>query len=76
MTVFIIRRLMQAILVMFIMSILVFAGVFAIGNPIDILIAADATEADRQRAIEQLGLHLPLWEQYFVFLGNLFQGEV
>jgi peptide/nickel transport system permease protein len=76
MTVFIIRRLMQAILVMFIMSILVFAGVFAIGNPVDILIAADATEADRQRAIQQLGLDLPLWEQYFVFLGNLFQGEV
>lgn len=67
---------MQAILVMFIMSILVFAGVFAIGNPIDILIAADATEADRMRAIQQLGLDRPLWEQYFVFLENLFQGDV
>jgi len=76
MTVFIIRRLMQAILVMFIMSILVFAGVYAIGNPIDILLAADATQADRERAIQQLGLDLPLWEQYFIFLGNLFQGEI
>ncbi|MEQ9813261.1 MAG: ABC transporter permease [Azospirillaceae bacterium] len=76
MTVFIIRRLMQAILVMFIMSMLVFAGVYAIGNPIDILLAADATQADRERAIQQLGLDLPLWEQYFIFLGNLFQGEI
>jgi len=37
MLVFIIRRSLQSVVVLFVMSLLVFAGVYAIGNPIDIL---------------------------------------
>lgn len=44
MTVFIIRRLLQSVLVLAIMTVIVFAGVYAIGNPIDILISPDATD--------------------------------
>jgi peptide/nickel transport system permease protein len=76
MTVFIIRRLMQSAFVLLIMSLLVFVGVFAIGNPVDILIAADADQAERDRAIVALGLDLPLWEQYLVFLGNAAHGDL
>src|SRR5204862_2567874 len=36
MLVFIVRRSLQAVLVLFVMSVLVFIGVYAIGNPIDI----------------------------------------
>ena len=43
MIVFIIRRLAQSLLVLFVTSIIVFAGIYAIGNPIEILIAGDAT---------------------------------
>ena len=39
MLVFIIRRLMQSVVVLLVMSLLVFLGVFAIGNPVDILIS-------------------------------------
>src|SRR5262245_14742036 len=42
MPVFVIRRSMQAVLVLFIMSLLVFVGVYAIGNPVDILINPQA----------------------------------
>jgi peptide/nickel transport system permease protein len=47
---------------------IVFAGVFAIGNPIDILIAADATQAEREQAIRALGLDQSLLEQYGTFM--------
>lgn len=73
--VFIIRRLLQAIVLVLVMSLLVFAGVFAIGNPADILIDPEATQAERARLIAQLGLDRPLHEQYFMFLGNTLQGD-
>ena len=68
MLVYIIRRSMQSVVVLFVMSLLVFVGVYAIGNPIDILINPQADQIDRERAIAALGLDKPLWEQYSVFL--------
>jgi peptide/nickel transport system permease protein len=71
-----VRRLMQSVVVLLIMSVIVFLGVFAIGNPIDILIAPDADQIERERAIRALGLDLPLWEQYFIFLANAAKGDL
>ncbi len=73
---FIIQRLLQAGLVMLAMSALVFIGVYAVGNPIDVIISPDATQDIRARAIAAYGLDKPLWEQYFVFIGNLLQGDM
>jgi peptide/nickel transport system permease protein len=67
-TVFILRRLMQSILVLLVMSLLVFAGVYEIGNPVDVFIAADADQIERERAIAALGLDKPWWLQYVYFL--------
>ena len=72
---FLIRRITQTAVVLMVMSILVFVGVFYIGNPIDILIAPDATEGEYIRAVKELGLDRPLWEQYFVFLKGALQGN-
>ena len=68
MLVFIIRRSLQSVVVLFVMSLLVFVGVYAVGNPIDILINPQADQIDRERAIAALGLDKPLWEQYLEFL--------
>ncbi|MFM7346872.1 MAG: ABC transporter permease [Tagaea sp.] len=76
MTVFIIRRLMQSGLVLLLMSLIVFFGVFAIGDPVEIFIAADADQAERERAIIALGLDRPIWEQYFVFVANALSGDL
>ncbi len=76
MTVFIVRRLMQSVVILLVMSVIVFLGVFAIGNPVDILISPDADQMERERAIRALGLDLPLWEQYFVFLKNAIAGDL
>ncbi len=64
MLVFIIRRSMQSVVVLLVMSLLVFVGVYAVGNPIDILINPQADQAEREQAIATLGLDKPLYAQY------------
>jgi len=76
MTVFLLRRLIQAAGVVLVMSLLVFLGVYAIGDPIEILISPEADQIERERAIKALGLDLPLWQQYLVFLGNALRGDL
>ena len=44
---FVIQRLLQAFVVMLAISVLVFVGVYAIGNPIDVLISPDADQRIR-----------------------------
>ncbi|NRP21519.1 Dipeptide transport system permease protein DppB [Ensifer adhaerens] len=73
---FIFRRLGQAFFVLLIMSMLVFMGVYVIGNPVDVLISPDVTQEMRQQVIAQYGLDLPLWEQYFQFLQRLLTGDL
>ncbi|MCP4110688.1 MAG: ABC transporter permease [Desulfobacteraceae bacterium] len=76
MLVFIIRRSIQSIAVLLIMSLLVFVGVFAVGNPVDILISPDATPQEYEAAVKALGLDRPMWEQYRVFLANALRGNL
>ena len=76
MTVFIIRRLMQSVLVLFAMSAIVFFGLYVVGDPVEILAASDADEVERARIGAALGLDRPIWEQYFAFLGNAFGGDL
>lgn len=76
MTAFIIRRLGQAVIVLLVMSLLVFVGVYLIGNPADVLIAPDADQQERARAIVALGLDKPLWEQYLLFLRDALRGNL
>ena len=76
MLVFIIRRGLQSVVVLFVMSLLVFVGVYAIGNPIDILINPQADQQDRERAIQALGLDKPLWAQYLSFLHGALTGDL
>ena len=58
------------------MSIIVFVGVYAIGNPVDIVIPPEATQEIRELAIQRLGLDRPLWEQYGIFISNALQGDL
>ena len=59
-----------------VMSVIVFCGVYAIGNPIDIVIPPEATQDIRDEVIRRLGLDRPLYEQYFIFMTNLLQGDL
>ncbi|MFN3447240.1 MAG: ABC transporter permease [Roseococcus sp.] len=76
MTVYLLRRLLQSLLVLAAMSVIVFVGVYAVGDPVEILISPDADQLERERAIQALGLDLPLWEQYLVFLPRALRGGI
>lgn len=76
MAVFLLRRLLQTIAVLLAVSIVVFVGLYAVGNPVEILLPDDATEAERINAIRALGLDQPLWVQYAVFLKNAVTGDL
>jgi peptide/nickel transport system permease protein len=75
-TVYLLRRLIQAAGVMLAMSVIVFIGVYAVGDPVEILISPDADQFERERAIKAFGLDQPLWQQYLTFLGNVLQGDL
>jgi peptide/nickel transport system permease protein len=72
---FVIQRLLQAAVVMIAMSMIVFVGVYAIGNPIDILIPPEAPQDIRAATIARFGLDRPLHEQYLLFVRNCLQGD-
>ncbi len=76
MLVYTIRRLGQSVFAIAVMAVLVFVGVYAIGNPVDILISPEATELDREAQIIRLGLDKPLWEQFYHYVGNVLQGDL
>lgn len=76
MPLFILRRILQSFNVLFVMSLLVFSGVYAIGNPLDLLVDPNATADDMARAAASLGLDQPLWVQYGRFLANALRGDL
>jgi peptide/nickel transport system permease protein len=76
MTAWLLRRVIQALFVMFVMTVLVFFAVNVIGNPVDILIPPEANQAERARIIAELGLEQPLWAQYLQFVKGALQGNL
>ncbi|HEX2554133.1 MAG TPA: ABC transporter permease [Microvirga sp.] len=76
MLVYLIRRLGQSLLVMAVMATLVFLGVYAVGDPIDILANPNADQQERADIARTLGLDRPLWEQFGVFVANALQGDL
>lgn len=71
----IIRRLLQTLVVLLVMSALVFVGIYLVGDPVSMLASPEATDAQREAIRVSLGLDKPLWMQYFVFLGQAVQGN-
>ncbi len=76
MTGWLLRRIGQAALVVVLMSAIVFVGLHAIGNPVDILIGDDMNQAERAAAIARLGLDQPLWRQYLAFVDGALHGQL
>jgi len=73
---FLFRRLGQGLLVVAVMATLVFVGVYALGNPIDILISPEADQLEREQSIERLGLDRPLWLQFAIFVKSALTGNL
>ena len=73
---FILRRLAQTLLVLFVTSALVFGGLYLVGNPIEILVNPAADEIEKARAAAALGLDRPVLEQYWIFLKGAASGDL
>lgn len=69
----IVRRILQTGLVVLIMSALVFAALYVIGDPVLMLASPEATDLEREAIRRNLGLDKPLWEQYAIFLSKAAQ---
>jgi peptide/nickel transport system permease protein len=70
---YIIVRLLLAPIALWTIATVVFLLMRAsAGDPADAILGDRAPEATKQQLREQLGLNLPLWVQYFNYLGNLF----
>jgi peptide/nickel transport system permease protein len=73
---FAIRRFGQSLFVLVVMSFLVFIGVYAIGNPVDLLVNPQADEIERVRATAALGLDKPMTQQFTTFLKHAASGDL
>jgi len=74
--VFVIRRILQSVVVLLVMSLVVFVGVHLVGDPVHILISDDMTQVEIDRFIQRLGLDRPVHEQYLHFLANAARGDL
>lgn len=73
---FFLRRLSQSAGILLLTSVIIFIGVYAIGDPLEILLSPDATQAERAQVVASLGLDRPIHVQYLHFLKNALQGDL
>ncbi len=73
---FLLRRLGQAVIVLFLVSIVAFALVLFSGDPVAMMLPTHATEKDRLDLQRELGLDQPLVVQYLGFLQRAAQGDL
>ncbi|MEF9996691.1 MAG: ABC transporter permease [Burkholderiaceae bacterium] len=76
MSAFILRRLAQTLLVLFVTSFIVFVGLYQVGDPVEILVNPSADQAEKERAAAALGLDKPMHEQYFSFVRDSLRGNL
>ena len=76
MGVYVLRRIAQTLVVLFVTSGLVFAGLFLVGDPVEILVNPAADEEEKARSAAALGLDKPVLEQYAVFLRGAASGDL
>jgi peptide/nickel transport system permease protein/oligopeptide transport system permease protein len=74
---YIIRRLLMAIPTIFGVILIVFLMVRLLpGDPALVIAGEQATKEEVERIRHELGLDKPMYEQFFIFIGKLFQGDL
>ena len=75
MAAFIVRRLLQSILVMLTVALIAFVLFNYVGDPINNMVGQETTAAQREELRERLGLNDPFYVQFARFVGNAAQGN-
>jgi peptide/nickel transport system permease protein len=72
---YLVKRILQSILVMLAVSLISFVLFAFVGDPISNLVGQDTTLAERARIRESLGLNDPFYVQFFHFISDAIQGD-
>jgi peptide/nickel transport system permease protein len=72
---FILRRLLQAIIVMLVVALVSFSLFQYVGDPVQLMLGQFATPEDRIRLTHELGLDQPFYVQFYHFVVNAVHGQ-
>lgn len=73
---YLLKRVLQAIGVVFCISLITFFVLNIVpGNPVEIMLGEFADQATIARVTHEMGLDQPIYIQYFSWLGNMLQGN-
>jgi peptide/nickel transport system permease protein len=72
---FILRRLLQAIIVMLVVALVAFSLFQYVGDPVQLMLGQFATPEDRIRLTHELGLDQPFYVQFYHFVVNAVHGQ-
>ena len=72
---FILRRLLQSILVMLVVGLIAFSLFNFVGDPVSQMLPPEATQADRDAMRQSLGLDRPFYAQFATFVANAVRGD-
>ena len=73
---FLIRRLVQSLFVLFIMSLIVFTLINLVGDPVDMLVNPESLPDEIERVRKDFGLDQPVHIQYWKFLAGALSGDL
>ena len=71
-----IRRFVQGLITLWVLSVVIFLLSRATGNPADLLLPLEMGDVDRDRMLAALGLDRPLYVQYLYFLTGALTGNL
>src|SRR5438128_678698 len=72
---YVIRRLVQAVAVLWLLTVIVFGISRLSGNPVDLMLPQGATKVQRTQMIHERGFDQPLPVQYWKFVSKAVQGD-
>jgi peptide/nickel transport system permease protein len=72
---FVLRRLLQGVLVMLVVGFIAFSLFNFVGDPVSLMLPPEATQVDREQMRAALGLDKPFYVQFGTFLENAVQGN-
>jgi ABC-type dipeptide/oligopeptide/nickel transport system permease component len=73
---YIVQRLLQGIVLLFLIAAIVFFLGRLTGNPVDLMLPEGSTPEDRMTMIKALGLDGPWYQQFLIFIGNALHGDL
>lgn len=76
MVTFLVKRLVQALIVMFVISLVAFAIQDNLGDPLRELVGQSVSEAERDALRDEMGLNDPFLTKYTRFVGKALQGDL